>query len=39
MLSEIGVWLALRDRKDGVTILGAFLLFMVLATIGWNLIP
>ena len=38
MLSEVGVWLALR-HKDGVTILGAFLLLMVLATIVWNLIP
>ena len=39
MLSEIGVWLALRRDKNGLAILGAFLLLMVLAVLIWNLIP
>ena len=39
MLGEVGVWLALRRDKGGLMMLGAFLLFVVLAVVVWNLIP
>ena len=39
MLSTIAVWLVMARDKRGLLMLGTLLLFMVLATLAWNLIP
>jgi hypothetical protein len=39
MLGTVAVWLVIACEKRGLLMLGALLLFMALATLGWNLIP
>ena len=39
MLGTIAVWLALARTKRDMLMLGAFLLFTVLATFIWNILP
>ena len=39
MLAPVAVWFVLARNKRGLLVLGTLLLFMVLATLAWNLIP
>jgi hypothetical protein len=39
ILDTIAVWLALARSKRDYLMLGAFLVFMALATLIWNIIP
>jgi hypothetical protein len=39
MLTTVVVWLALLRDKRGLLTLGAFLLFVAIGVIAWNLIP
>jgi hypothetical protein len=39
MLGTVAVWLALARNKRDYLMLGAFLLFMALGTLIWNIVP
>lgn len=39
MLSTAVLWMAMSRDKRGLTIVGIFLLLVVLAVIAWNLAP
>jgi hypothetical protein len=39
VLGYVALWLATSGRKRELQILGTFLLFVILATLAWNLIP